>query len=88
MELWWALPSFHHFVPPTEPSSSRPAGTVNEGEAAARPPRIEEEVSSVDSDELDSVVQALESDGELTTIEVVEDEDPPEIILEEEDEDG
>lgn len=88
MELWWALPSFHHFVPPTEPSSSRPAGTVEEGEAIAKPSRIKEKISSVDSDEVESVVRALMFDEDSTTIEAEEDEDPPEIIPEKDDEDG
>lgn len=65
-----------------EALSSRLVG-VAEHEAIAGPSRRPDEVSSVDSDEVDSVVRALESDGESTSLEAEEDEDPPEVISEE-----
>lgn len=58
------------------------------GEAIAELSRCPVEVSSMDSDEVENVVRALESDIESTTIEAEEDEDPPEVIPEEEDEVG
>ena len=76
-----------YYSPSGEPSSFRPIGAVEEGEAVARPSRIEEEVSSVDSNEVDSMLRSLMSDGESTTLEAGEDEDPPDIILEEDGED-
>lgn len=41
---------------------------------------------SVDSNRVDSVLRALMDDGESTTLEADVDEDPPKIILEEDDE--
>ena len=74
--------------PPGEPSSSSQAWAPEESERALGPSRVEDKVSSVDSDEVDSVVRALMSDGESTTLEADEDEDPHEIIPEEDDEDA
>lgn len=48
----------------------------------------EENVSSVDSDEVDSVVRVLMSYGESTTIEAEDDEETPEVIPGEEEEDS
>lgn len=45
-------------------------------------------MSSIDPDEVDSVVYALISDVESTTIEAEVDEDPPEVIPEEDDDDA
>lgn len=77
--------------PPSEPSSSRPVRVVERGETSVRPTPKDVVVSSVDSDEVNSVVWALEqSTEESTTIEAEEDEDredPPEVIPEESDED-
>ena len=83
---------YPELFPPGEPSSSRPVRVVERGETSVRPTSNEVVVSSVDSDEVDSVVRALEeSDEESTTIEPEEDEDredPPEVIPKELDEDG
>ena len=74
--------------PPGETSSSRPAGVAVEDEAILGPSRVQEEVSSVDSNELDSVVRSLSSDGISITLEGDEDEDPPEIIPDDSDEEA
>lgn len=76
---------------PCKPSSSKPARGLEEGalipcssvDEIDEDNDLEDEVSFVDSEEVDSVVRALMSDGESTTL---EDEDPPEVIPEDDDE--
>lgn len=69
--------------PPGESSSSRPLEVAERGEAAPEPSRINDEVSSVHSDEVDSVVRSLMSCGESTTLEAdIPEEDDDEALAE------
>lgn len=62
---------------------------TEEGESIPRPSRVEEVVSSVDSDEVDNMVRTLMSTNrESTTIEVDEHGDTQEVIPEEDDEEA
>lgn len=54
---------------------------AEEGEAVAGPSKVQEELPFVDSDEVESVVPSLLSDGESVALEVDEDEDPLEFNL-------
>lgn len=78
--------------PNNGPPSPKPIKILEIGETSTRPVPKEVVVSSIDSDDVDSIVWALEeSNDESTTIEASDDEDredPPEVIPEESDEDG
>lgn len=74
--------------PPSEASSSRPVGVATEGEAIAGPFQRLGKASSVNSDEVASVVRSFLSDEESGTLEADDDKDPPEIIIDDSDEEA
>lgn len=74
---------------PGEPSSPRLARQLDRGvlsKMVGKEILEEDDVMSVDSAEVDSVLRDLMSDHESTTLEADEDEGPPEVIPEDDDE--
>lgn len=62
--------------PLTHPSSSRPVIPIEQGEPSTRRAPIEVVVSSVDSEDVESVVRSLESNKESVTFEADDEEIP------------